>query len=199
VLAALALALSAGGCIGAPQAGSAGQQGAPGTAAPTAETSALPSEPAVEASPEPSAVAPPAPEGAPAAAAPTPEAATPVSTNTSFTPEQTGNPAVDALGNRLFWPLTAIEGPGEYRIGNTEWFLEVPAGMRLVWSSVLEGSPGELARWVWTDAATGSQLVVLAADVTDLERTLQGEASARALADANFDAIINSVSRQVMN
>ncbi len=68
--------------------------------------------------------------------------------------------------------------------------------MTLRWDFVLDPDADGEVRWGWSDVASGSQMVVTARDVTDVSRVLAGDSAAQARADRNFDALINSVSRQ---
>lgn len=96
-----------------------------------------------------------------------------------------------------FFALGAVvQGPGEFRIGTTDWYIEVPAGMRLRWDYVSDADAQGVVRWGWSDVESGSQMVVTSSNVTDVARVLTGESAARGRASRNFDAVIASVSRQ---
>lgn len=96
-----------------------------------------------------------------------------------------------------FFALGAVvQGPGEFRIGTTSWYIQVPADMHLRWDYISEPDAEGVVRWGWSDLDSGSQIVVSARDVTDVARVLTGESAARARANRNFDAIMGSVSRQ---
>lgn len=105
-----------------------------------------------------------------------------------------GAPTIDPQGNRLFSPRTYAEGSFEYRIGQSEWFITPPPGMRVWWDFLTTGGGG--IRWGWFDATSGSLLVVNGNDLTEIERILQGDAPTRAVASRNFDLLLASARRE---
>ncbi len=177
---ALCASLAAMACVSGPIAGSGAVPPPPNAAG--ALVQAVPEQPTTTVGASPTATVTPS-------ASPTP---TPTATPTATSAPA---PAPPPFGG--FFALGAVvTGPGEYRIGTSNWYIEVPAGMRLRWDFVSPPAEDGEVRWGWSDVASGSQVIVSARDVTDVARLMAGDASARALAERNFTALMNSVSRQ---
>lgn len=197
-----ATALLASACVGSPSAPPPVRAISPtATRAPEVVATA-PADAVPPPASTPTATPTPSPTSTPQTATPT---ATPTSTSTpvataapfpNFTPD-TGNPTRDASGNALFWPRTYADGPGEFRLGGSDWFIELPAGARLWWEFGPLGEANSSARIGWFDTSSGSLLVVNARDLTEIERVMQGDPATRDRAGRAFDAIVRSVSRQV--
>jgi hypothetical protein len=143
----------------------------------------------------------PAPTGAPASTPTATRTASALLTSTAAATPPVGatpvvaTPGVDSEGNRVFGLRTVAAGPGEFRLGTSDWFIEVPAGMRLRWESGSPADAGGNAVWSWVDETSGSQLSINARDVTELGRVLGGDAAAREAAGRSFDSLMRSVSR----
>ena len=101
----------------------------------------------------------------------------------------TPSPERDQAGVAIIWP-GAVKGEGTYRIGMSDWYLSVPAGVPLRFAGGSINDPGgQLLSFV--DERTGSELLIDADTGEEFGRNLTADRAVD-LSDEAFDSIASS-------